>query len=94
MGFARRYRVTAMRPATVSRAMAERTGLGTGTKVALPMAETRFKLQVCLYCGAKGPRLRTGLLAISGSCFFCKKHEAQYVEDKAWEEKYKLQEGL
>ena len=93
MGFARRYRSKVMRPATISRAMAERSS-SRDTKVALPNAEARFKLQVCLYCGQKGPRLRTGLLAISGPCFFCREHEKQYKEDKDWEVKYKMEEGL
>jgi hypothetical protein len=74
--------------------MKERTGEGQGTKVALPMAESRFTAQVCVYCAKKGPRLRTGRLAITGSVFFCKKHEVQYYADKDWEEKYKRQEGL
>ena len=94
MGGARRYRSKVMRPATVSRAMKERTGQGQGTNVALPLAKARFKAQVCVYCGKQGPRLRTGLLAISGPCWFCREHEGQYQEDKAWEAKYKLQEGL
>ena len=90
MGSARRYRSKVMRPATISRAMAERgstelteVSSSRDTKVALPNAEARFKLQICLYCGQKGPRLRTGLLAISGPCFFCREHEKQYKEDKA-----------
>ena len=73
--------------------MAER-GSSRDTQVALPLAAERFTMQVCLYCGAKGPRLRTGLLAISGPCWFCKEHEGQYQSDKSWEAKYKLEEGL
>ena len=93
MGGTRRYRSKVMRPATVSRAMAERSS-SRDTQVALPRAESRFEAQVCIYCAKNGPRLRTGLLPISGPCWFCKKHEAQYQSDKDWEAKYKLEEGL
>jgi len=86
----RRYRAAVIRPAR--RSMKERTGQG--TFVPLPRALARFEAQVCVYCRKKGPRLRTGSLAISGPVFFCKKHEAQYQDDKAWEIKYKKQEGL
>ena len=84
----------ARRAGKVSRnkVMADRAS-GSDTKSALPQASERWRKQVCIYCGKKAGA-KVGHLAITGNVVFCKGHKEQYYNDKAWEERRKMELGL